>query len=226
MRILSTVIGWLGRSLGNLDWANLPAMAPQLQNDPLQAMVFGFVILCTLGWAAYQQYQEVMQSRQLEKIEDYLRHLDKAHFGTLRDAASKLYIDPQSGRIDFGLLSKHEQVNPHIILFKLLTECVDRTEDQIQQTLQSLPSTMSDQLTILLFKISDELERQLADLAEQQSREHRQIRQEIGQLLDEIRQSKTEIASEVASYFQRFEALFREQPVSYTHLTLPTIYSV
>jgi len=211
MRILSTVIGWLGRGLGNLDWANLPVMAPQLQNDPLKAMVVGLVILCTLGWAAYQQYQEVMQSRQLEKIEDYLRRLDQAHFVTLRDAAKKLHIDSQSGRIDFGQLSEHERVNPHIILFKLLTECVDRTEDQIQQTLGSLSQEIRGQLTLWLFEISDELERQLAGLAEQQSREDRQIRQEIGQLLEEIRQAKTAIAAEVASYFQWFEAQFREQ---------------
>ncbi|MCS7208159.1 MAG: hypothetical protein NZ874_01155 [Fimbriimonadales bacterium] len=75
--------------------------------------------LLMLGWNAYQQYQEALQSRKIDQIEDYLRRLDQAYFVVLRDAAQKLYIDPATGRVDFGLLTEQERNNPHILLFNL-----------------------------------------------------------------------------------------------------------
>jgi hypothetical protein len=183
------------RVLGDFSWLDLPQMASQLLNDPLKAVGFGLIVLCTFGWVAYQQYQEALQSRQLDRIEDYLRRLDQAHFVVLRDAANKLFIDSQSGRIDFGQLTEQERNNPHIILFKLLTERIDHSEERLEKILNNLPEEIRGQLRLLLLEISDEMHRQLAELNQQ--------------LSEEIRQAKAELADEVASYFQRFEALFR-----------------
>jgi len=174
--------------------------------------------------------QQRAQSEQIGEIEELLQRINDqinilknslderqsakflAHSATLIEISERvLRADAEGCSISIDLLETSERNNPFAILFLLLYQHVNQLEDQIEQTLKSLSQEIRGQLTLWLFEISDELERQLAGLAEQQSREHRQIRQEIGQLLEEIRQAKTAIAAEVASYFQRFEAQFREQ---------------
>jgi tetratricopeptide (TPR) repeat protein len=155
------------------------------------------------------EIQELLQSIN-DKVNTLKNSLDErqsaqflAHSAKLIEIAKRILEADAKGRcISIDLLETPERNNPFAILFLLLYQHVNQSEEQIQQTLQGLPLTISDQLTILLYRISDELERQFEALAKQESLE---------QLLQEIRQAKEEIAAEVTSYFGQFEALFGKQ---------------
>jgi len=199
---------WLCRCLTGIDITNLVQLAPQLLGSPLLAAGFGGFILITLGWNAYQQYQEALQSKQLDRIEDYLRRLDQAHFVVLRDAAQKLLIDPQTGHIDFGQLSEQERNNPHILLFMLLTDRIDRLERHLAAPLQNLPDELQGRLALIIAQHEHAL-LTLIDLIEQHDT---RLAQDIHTELEQTRNT-------VIDYLQRFEN--RLQQAHHPPLYLP-----
>ena len=84
---------------------------------------------------------------------------------------------------------------------------------------------------ILGLSFYDELEGQAKDLAKQQETEKSQLESTIKEISDELTQKPAyEVELEQAqSRLSHIEKVVKEQesrPVSYTHLTLPTIYSV
>ncbi|MCX7924539.1 MAG: hypothetical protein N2554_01865, partial [Fimbriimonadales bacterium] len=202
---MRAIVEWLCRCIAGADVTNLVQLAPQLLSNPLLATGVGGFILLMLGWNAYQQYQEALQSRKLERIEGNLRRLYQEYF-TLREAAQELRIDPATGRVDFGLLTEQERNNPHILLFKLLTERVDNVEAHLDALLQSLPDALQGRLALL---ISEQAEQLLAIL-----------RQQDQQLAESLRAELQQTHQVALDYLKRIEARLVEQ--GYPPLYIPS----
>lgn len=154
---------WFCRCVNEVGVSDLAQLAPQILSNPMLAAGVGAFILLVLGWNAYQQYQEALQSKQLDRISDYLRRLDQEQFVSLRDAAQKIFIDSE-GRVDFGLLTPQERNNPHILLFKFLTERIDVAENHLDALLQNLPEALQGRLALLIY----ENRSQLVEILQQQ----------------------------------------------------------